>query len=123
MNILISRNTSRFLTLWLAVLMIACLFHVPSAQAIRYLSDGSGDSSEGDPLDANDFSDGGGGLLDDNIQDNYSVIISGDGGFVINLPVSDRQVLLLVDFRTSIPFVRVIKISPAVSLTEDPDAR
>ena len=123
MNSLYYRKTSRFLPLGLVILMIAGLIFAPSAQAIRYLSDGGGGGGEGDPLDANDYSSGG-GLIDDNVQDNHGGLPPGiGGGIIVQRPASDGRVYIIVDFQGRIPVLRVIKVADTVVLLEEPNAR
>lgn len=124
MNALISRKTSRFLPLWLAVLMIAGLILAPSAQAVRYLSNGTGDindGTEGDPLDANDYSNG--DPFGGDVHDNCSLIESVSGGAIFAAPTHDAMVYLIIDFRGRIPSLQVIRVSRVASNLEDTDAR
>lgn len=117
-------KTIRLLPLGLAILMIAGLIFAPSVQAIVYLSNGGGGSGgggEGDPLDANDY---GGGGYDDDYQDNHGVLPSViGGGIVIQRAASDGMMYIIVDFQGTIPVLRVIQVSDAVILLEEPNAR
>lgn len=123
MNSFDYRKISRFLPVGLVILMIAGLLFAPSAQAIRYLSDGGGGGGEGDPLDANDYSSGG-GIIDGDVQDNHGGLPSViGGGIVVQRPVSDGRVYIIVDFQGTIPVLRVIKVADTVILLEEPDAR
>jgi hypothetical protein len=94
----------------------------PTAMGVRYLSDGTDDSVEGDPLDANDYGSGGGGLIGGDVQDNNKANISG-GGIIIAGPARESRVYLIVDFRGTIPVLQVVRIPGAVLLAEDRDAR
>ena len=118
-------KTIRLLPFGLAVLVIAGLIFAPSVQAIVYLSNGgggSGGSGEGDPLDANDY--GGGGGYDDDYQDNHGVLPSViGGGIVIQRAASDGIMYIIFDFQGTIPVLRVIQVSDAGTLLEEPDAR
>lgn len=123
MNALIARKSAAMLPLWLAFILISSLILAPSAQAIRYLSDGSDRDTEGDPLDANDFSSGGDGLIGDIIENSFGVIDSGGGDVVIVVPVRNAVVYLVVDFQDGIPVLHAIKVPGAALLVEEFDAR
>lgn len=123
MKFLLPSRTTQFLPLWLIIVMIVGVVLTPTVEAKRILSNnGTGGSTEGDPLDANDYGTGGGGLIGDDIQSNHGGAIAG-GGLLIPVPARDATVFLVVDFQGTIPVIRVVKLSHASAMVEAPDAR
>lgn len=123
MNALIFRKAPILPALGLATVLAGTLVVIPPAQAVMYLRGGSDQPTEGDPLDANDFSTGGDGLIDDIIQDSFAAPVTGGDDLVIAVPVRDAVVYLLVDFQDGIPVLRFVKVPGASSLVEASDAR
>jgi hypothetical protein len=119
-------NLNKVILIWLAVMMVFVVVDPEPAQARRYLSNGGsggGQSGEGDPLDANDYGTGGGGLIGDDVHNSYGLIESGGGGVIVNLPSSDASLVLVLDFRGKIPVIQLIRVSSREAAVEETNAR
>lgn len=124
MNTITSPRISRFFFIFLAVFALVGMFSTSTAEARRYLVETSGGiNGEGDPLDGNDYSTGGGGLIGDHVHENASMIDSPPGGVIISGRMAESLIFVIVDFQGRIPVLRFVQISSSAVTLEGPDAR
>lgn len=113
MKIVPLKPHGRLLAILMSLLLLAAGGMPLDAQAVKYISLGGGggtNATEGDPLDANDYSSGsnGGGLIDDNIHEVPFIEPVSDNIGVFQLPVGRLKLLMALDLRTGMPVFRII---------------
>jgi len=104
----------RMVAVLLTLFLLAAGLVPLNALAIKHMTVGGGSTSatEGDPLDANDYSSGsGGGLIGDNIHEVPTAPVTTDSFGVFEFPVGRISLLMAVDFRSGMPVLRIFSFS------------
>ena len=123
----LSKNPlGRLLAILFSLLLLGSGWMPSSALAIKHISlDGGGpDSTDGDPLDSNDYSSGS-GLGDgshDNLEENAALIPSDSFG-VFRFPVGDLKLLVVFDLQTGMPVFQILSIRDIKAPAEASDVR